>query len=52
MKWQWTGHICQRTDSRWGKRVALQPDASADLRKAEANCLLANNGCKYDDRTK
>ena len=21
LKWQWAGHICRRTDGRWGKRV-------------------------------
>lgn len=21
LKWQWAGHICRRTDNRWGKRV-------------------------------
>lgn len=23
LKWQWAGHICRRTDDRWGKRVLL-----------------------------
>ena len=21
LKWQWAGHICRRTDSRWSRRV-------------------------------
>ena len=21
LKWQWAGHICRRTDNRWGRRV-------------------------------
>lgn len=21
LKWQWAGHVCRRTDNRWGKRV-------------------------------
>ncbi|CAH2227233.1 jg23093 [Pararge aegeria aegeria] len=21
LKWQWAGHVCRRTDGRWGRRV-------------------------------
>ncbi|RVE40575.1 hypothetical protein evm_014776 [Chilo suppressalis] len=35
LKWQWAGHICRRTDNRWGRRVLEWRPANVvdDLRK-------------------